>query len=123
MWSLVCAYTAQIIPGDVSIPSPADLVLSGRGCADLHGIVNFACTEFPEIRMQILHRSPRKRREVDFRSYASKRQLLDVVLRRDGLRIGLVSPAVLAHSTEQHGASWPADLALTGWSGCRISST
>jgi hypothetical protein len=38
----------------VSIPSPADLVLSGRGCADLHGIVNFAFTEFSEVAPALL---------------------------------------------------------------------
>jgi hypothetical protein len=80
-------------------------------------MLNFAITEFSKIRMQILHRSPRKRRKVDFRSYASKRQLLDVVLRPDGLRILLVSPAVLAHSTEQKGVSSPAELALSRWGG------
>jgi hypothetical protein len=34
---------------------------------------NFGFTAFYEVRMQILHRSPRERREVDFRSCASKR--------------------------------------------------
>ena len=50
----------------------------------------FGFIGFPEYWMQILHRSPRERREGDFRSRASKPRLLDVVLCPDGPRILLV---------------------------------
>jgi hypothetical protein len=36
----------------MGIPSPAVLALSGRPDADFHGIVNFAYTEFSEVRTQ-----------------------------------------------------------------------
>jgi hypothetical protein len=35
----------------MGIPSPAVLALSGRPDADFHGIVNFAYTEFSEVRV------------------------------------------------------------------------
>jgi hypothetical protein len=34
----------------MGVPSPAVLVLSGRGAADFHGVVNFGSTEFSEVR-------------------------------------------------------------------------
>jgi len=36
----------------MGIPSPAVLALSGRPDADFHGIVNFAYTEFLEVRLK-----------------------------------------------------------------------
>jgi hypothetical protein len=53
---------------------------------------NFGFIAFSAVRMQILYRSPRERREVDFRSCASKPRLLDVVLRPDGLKTLLLYP-------------------------------
>jgi hypothetical protein len=38
----------------MGIPSPAVLALSGRPDADFHGIVNFAVTEFSEVRLALV---------------------------------------------------------------------
>jgi hypothetical protein len=61
----------------------------------------FGFIGFPEYWMHILHRSPRERREGDFRSCASKPRLLDVVLCPEAQESFWFSPAVLAHNTEQ----------------------
>ncbi len=40
----------RIIPGKISIPLPEPLARSGWGYADFHAGVNFALTEFSEVR-------------------------------------------------------------------------
>jgi hypothetical protein len=44
--SLSNLYIRNIIPGDMRIPSPAVLALSGWGYADFYASVNFRFTEF-----------------------------------------------------------------------------
>jgi hypothetical protein len=49
--SLPILYIRNIIPADMGIPLPEHVALSGWGYADFHAGVNFALTEFYEVRL------------------------------------------------------------------------